>query len=242
MTAGAVPVALDGLGGEADQHVEILGDAVQQPAGDVHLVTDGGRAERADLELPLPGHDLGIGARDRQAGVDAGLRVDLDDLAAHDAVGADAAVVRALRGRHPAAGREAERRTVETQHRVFLLESEPHLVVGVLLLDASGGSARVGGMRAHVGGQQHLAHHQDVAATADRVVTLEDRAQHAVGLVAGGLVGGRAVEAPDRRIGDLVVQDLGLAPKQRGRLGAIEPDVFSLVRHEWVLPMNGCMG
>ena len=106
VAAGAVPVALLGLGGEADDDVVVLGDAVQQPAGDVHLVADGGRAERADLELPLAGHDLGVGAGDLEAGVEAGLRVLLDDLATDDAAGADAAVVRALRlGKPPPSGK-----------------------------------------------------------------------------------------------------------------------------------------
>ena len=97
MGAGAVPVALLGLGVEGDDHVEVLGDAVQQPAGDVQLVADVERAERADLELPLAGHHLGVGAADAEPGVDAGLRVHLDDVPPHDAAGADAAVVRALR-------------------------------------------------------------------------------------------------------------------------------------------------
>ena len=66
------------------------------------------RVGGADLELPLAGHDLGVGALDHQAGVDARLGVLLDDLAADDAAGADAAVVRALRGGE-AAGGEAER-------------------------------------------------------------------------------------------------------------------------------------
>ena len=69
------------------------------------------RAGRADLELPLAGHDLGVDAGDRQAGVEAGLGVLLDDLAAEDLVGADAAVVAALR-RGEAVRREAERRAV----------------------------------------------------------------------------------------------------------------------------------
>ena len=66
----------------------------------------------ADLELPLAGHHLGVGAGDRQPGVDARLGVLLDDVAADDLVGADAAVVRALRLGEAAAVREAERRAV----------------------------------------------------------------------------------------------------------------------------------
>ena len=96
---GAVPVALLRLGGEGDDDVVVLGDAVQQPAGDVQVVADGQRVGRADLELPLAGHDLGVGALDHQAGIHARLGVLLDDLAADHPAGADAAVVRALRAR-----------------------------------------------------------------------------------------------------------------------------------------------
>lgn len=52
----------------------------------------------ADLELPLRLADLGVGARDLDAGVDAGAQVALDNVALDDAAGADAAVVGALRG------------------------------------------------------------------------------------------------------------------------------------------------
>ena len=45
-----------------------------------------------------------------QAGVEAGVEVGLDDVAAEDLVGADAAVVGALRGREAARGGEAEGR------------------------------------------------------------------------------------------------------------------------------------
>ena len=98
MRAGAVPVALDRLRVERGRDAEVLGDAVEQPAGDPQLVGDVERAERADLELPLAGHDLGVDAGDAEAGVEARLEVRLDDVTAEDLVGADAAVVEALRG------------------------------------------------------------------------------------------------------------------------------------------------
>ena len=97
MGAGAVPVALGGLGVEGGGDAVVLADPVEQPAGDPQLVGDFEQAERADLELPLSGHDLGVDARDRQAGGEAGLEVILDERAAVDLVLADAAVVAALR-------------------------------------------------------------------------------------------------------------------------------------------------
>ena len=47
--------------------------------------------------------------------------------------------------------------------------------------------------------EEHFAHDQLVVAAADRVVADEDGLQHAVRAVARGLVGARAVEAPDRQ-------------------------------------------
>src|SRR5690606_5934365 len=105
---GAVPVALDRLGVEGRRDVELLGGPVEQPASDPQLVGNLQRTERADLELPLAGHHLGVDAGDAEAGGEAVVEVLLDDLAAEDLVGADAAVVAALRGRVALRG-EAQR-------------------------------------------------------------------------------------------------------------------------------------
>jgi hypothetical protein len=51
---------------------------------------------RADLELPLAGHDLGVGAGDLDTRVEAGLVVGLDDVTEDDLAAADTAVVRTL--------------------------------------------------------------------------------------------------------------------------------------------------
>ena len=85
-------------------------------------------------------------------------------------------------------------------------------------------------MRLHVAGVEHLAQHEHVVAAADRVGAGEHRLQHAVAALAGGLLGRRAVEAPDRQL-LAVVHDLRLRAQQRRRRHAVEPDVFSLVGH-----------
>ena len=199
MRTGAVPVALRRLGVEADDDVVVLGDAVEQPAGHVQVVADRQRVGGADLELPLAGHDLGVGALDDQAGVDARLGVLLDDLAADDAAGADAAVVRALRAGE-AVRREAERRAVELEHRVLLLDAEDHLLLGVLLGDLLAAARVLVGCGFMSAASQHLAEHEDVVAAADRVGTGEHGLEHAVAVLAGGLFGRRTVEAPDREL------------------------------------------
>ena len=194
MGAGAVPVALHRLGVQRRGDVEVLGGAVQQPAGDPQLVGDLERRQRADLELPLPDHHLGVEAAVGEPGLDAVVEVLLDDLAPEDLVRADAAVVAALR-RGEAADREAVRAAV-LHERVLLLDAEQRLVAGVLLrrLDEGGAGVRRVGL---VVGAPHLAHHEDVVAAADRVGTVEHRLEHAVALVARGLVGARTVEAPE---------------------------------------------
>ena len=116
--------------------------AVEQPAGHPQLVGDVERAQRADLELPLAGHHLGVDARDAEAGVEARLEVRLDDVTAEHLVGADAAVVEALR-RGEAVRREAERAAV-LEERVLLLDAEQRLLVGVLLGDRTELGPRVG--------------------------------------------------------------------------------------------------
>ena len=132
MGAGPVPVAADRLGVEGDRDPEVLAEAVQQPAGDPQLVGHLERAERADLELPLARHDLGVDARDGQAGGQAGVEVGLDEGPPVDVVGADAAVVRALRAGVARLLREAER-PAALEEGVLLLDPEQRLLPGVLL-------------------------------------------------------------------------------------------------------------
>ena len=109
----------------------------------------------------------------------------------------------------------------------------------VLLGGASGRRAGVGGVGLAVD-EHDLAHHEDVVAAADRVGERTDGLEHAVALVAGGLVGRRAVEAPDRVVVGRLVQDLRLRAELRRRLGAVDPDVFSLDSHVIVLNLSWC--
>ena len=51
----------------------------------------------SDLELPLGGHDLGVGSRDLNAGVEASSVVSLNNIATVDIVVSNSTVVRSLR-------------------------------------------------------------------------------------------------------------------------------------------------
>src|ERR1019366_898482 len=111
--------------------LEVLGDAEEEPPGHPELGGHVQRREDADLELPLAPHDLGVGALDADARIDARSRVELDDLASGHLVATDAAVVRALRRGIPD-GRPAQRPPV-LEEGVLLLDAELRLVVAVLL-------------------------------------------------------------------------------------------------------------
>ncbi len=144
-----------------------------------------------------------------------------------DLVLTDAAVVATLR-LGVAGRREAVRATVLHQGE-FLLDAEHRLVLLVLLRRADGRGPGVGGVRLAVD-EVHLTHREHVVATADRVRVDGDRLEHAVALVAGGLVRARAVETPDRKL-TVAGDDLRLGTEFRRRLGAVDPDVLSLVDH-----------
>ena len=87
---------------------------------------------RANLELGLRAHDLGVGARDFDAGVQAGFVVGIHDVATDHPAGTDATVVGALGGR-VAIRRPTKRPAVHIKHRVLLLEAEPGLVDSIRL-------------------------------------------------------------------------------------------------------------
>ena len=131
--AGAVPVALHRLRVERRGNAVVLGDAVEQPARHPELVRDVEWCERADLELPLARHHLGVDARDGKPCGEARVEMLLDDLAPEDLVRTDAAVVEALR-RGKAARGEAVRAAL-LEERVLLLDAEQRFLLRVLLGD-----------------------------------------------------------------------------------------------------------
>ena len=177
------------------------------------VVADLGHARRADLELPLTGHHLGVGAGDLEAGVEARLRVLLDDVATRRSCRRRrrSSTGPAARGSRPSGKPRACRRL---DHRVLLLQAEPEALRRRTSSPRRAAGARVlVGCGAHVVGQEHLAHHQDVAPAADRVGTGEDGLEDAVGLVARGLLGASSRRTPRSAACHAVVEDLGLGAK-----------------------------
>ena len=80
VASGAVPVTLERLGVEGDLDAPRLGNADEQIARHPEVVTHGDTLARADLELPLRGHDLSVDTGDVHAGVEAGAIVGLNEV------------------------------------------------------------------------------------------------------------------------------------------------------------------
>mmetsp|Transcript_103076 Transcript_103076/g.142640 ORF Transcript_103076/g.142640 Transcript_103076/m.142640 type:complete len:342 (+) Transcript_103076:159-1184(+) len=169
VAACAVPVALDRLGVEGHMHAKVLAYTLEDVPRDHHLVGACDAFARADLVLPLARHDLGIGARDGDAGVQTGLVVRLGDEATEGAVGASATIVGALRA-WVAALRPAERRDlVEVEEGVLLLNAKPGLLALAALecldcLDARVGRQRLASRRVGIG------QHKDVVARTEGIL------------------------------------------------------------------------
>lgn len=107
--ASTVPVTGHGLGVHRDAGAKDLGDTVEKETGDPKFVTHCNTLARADLELPLGGHNLGIGAGNVNASVQACLVVRLNDISLDDLAGTDTAVVRALGSRETVGGLSKEK-------------------------------------------------------------------------------------------------------------------------------------
>src|SRR5437763_237586 len=223
--AGAVPVALDRLRVERGADAEVLADAVEEPARQPELVGDVGRADGADLELPLSGHDLGVRADDVDPGAHARLGMRLDDLAPEDLVAADAAVVAALRRGEAVVG-PAER-PVALEEGVLLLDAEPGVVLFVLFDDLAQPRSRVRPVHAAVR-VQHFAEDEEVALAVQRVRDVLDRTEEKVAEMTARLHRAGAVVAP---LGDVVemldrVDDLRLRAELGRRPLAVNPYIF----------------
>lgn len=97
---------------------------------------------RTDLVLPLSGHNLGVGAGNVDAGVEASLVMRLDNVSAEDLAGTNTTVVRTLRSGETVLG-PAVWPSLNIEKGVLLFKTEPETVLLVLLHEESGGMAEV---------------------------------------------------------------------------------------------------
>jgi len=230
--AGAVPVALDGLGADVDFDVEVLGAALHDLAHEPELVSHVDADAGPDLDFVLAAHHFAVGAGDVEAGHQALEKQRVREQTPEAVFAAHRAVLRALRLRL-AVLREAERPrlgAVQRHDAVLLLDSEPRDLLGACVEDLLGvvpevSAARLGHVEVGVG----LAEDDDVWRAAERIRDVLDGLEEDLGVVAGGLFGGRAVEVPRSRqlvdAGDAgaVVDGLGLAAQLEF---AAQPDLL----------------
>jgi len=100
---------------------------------------------RTDLEFPLSRHDLGVGTRDSDSGVQAGLVVSLDEISAEDLAGSVTAVVWTLRTWETALW-PAVWPALGIEKSVFLLKTKPEAFSLILFHDLGGIGAEVEGV------------------------------------------------------------------------------------------------
>lgn len=87
VATSTIPVTLEGLGVEGDLDVPLLSDADKEVASHPEVVAHGDTLTRANLELPLRGHDLGVDSGDVDTSVKAGSVVGFDQVAGKDLAG-----------------------------------------------------------------------------------------------------------------------------------------------------------
>ena len=180
-----VPVTRDGLGRKGNLDTKLLSNAVEKEARHPELVTEGNAGAGANLVLPLGGHNLGIGARDVDLGVHAGLVVGLDDVTAKDLASTNTTVVRTLGGGEAVLG-PAIWPAKFVKKGVLLLETEPEVGLLVLLKDYGSIVAevvRVGRAIGHVS----LAHDKDVVSPTEGIGEVCNRAEVDIGVLSGRL-------------------------------------------------------
>ncbi|RUP44708.1 hypothetical protein BC936DRAFT_149102 [Jimgerdemannia flammicorona] len=182
---------------------------------------------RANLVLPLAGHNFGVDTRDGHASEQAGAVVSLNDVATENLIGANTAIVGALGTGETARGPAEWGLAVGLEESVLLLDAEPGVLIGVGVHDLLGVGAVVSLVWGTVG-VVSLAEDEDVVALAEGVGEDGDGLEEDVRVVAGGLLGRGAVEVPLGKIGGgrgLGAQGLRLATEL---ITTVDPDVLGL--------------
>jgi hypothetical protein len=178
---------------------------VEDEAGHPEVVTHVNSGARADLVLPLRGHDLSVDTGDVDTGVQASTVVSLNDVTAVDLASTDTTVVRTLSTGETTTG-PAVGPAIGTEEGVLLLKTEPELLLGVGLHQAGGIVAVVVLVGASIG-VPGLAENEDVVTLAEGIGEDSDGAEVDIGVVTGGLAGGRTIKVP---LGELLDRLNGL--------------------------------
>lgn len=84
VATSAIPVTLKRLGVERDLDAPLLGNADKEVASHPEVIAHGNTLARADLELPLRGHDLSVDTADIDASVETCTVVGFDEITSED--------------------------------------------------------------------------------------------------------------------------------------------------------------
>jgi len=225
--ACAVPVTLHGLGVNGDHGAKVLSHSVQQETTHPQVVTHGDALAGTNLELPLSGHDFGIGAGNVDSSIEASLVVSLDNVTAVNLVGSDSAVVGSLGSWETILG-PSEGVHVLVQEGVLLLNSEPGFLVLGLFHDliAALSVVRLRRLLVILVG---FTKHQFVVAQPEGILVDCHRVQVDIGVGALSLASTAAVKVPDWqffRVFGHKVECSGLGPQVFP--SSVDPDIHGL--------------
>lgn len=152
---------------------------------------------RTNLEFPLSRHYLRVDASNLDASIQTRFVVSFDDISAVYLAGTNTTVIRSLRARETALW-PAIWPAIRAKKSVFLLETEPWLVLGiglhqpcgfVTVIELVGASIWIPG----------LAQHQNIVAATERIGKDGTGADVNIGVVPRSLSGRRAVKVPFRQ-------------------------------------------
>jgi len=176
VASSTIPVAAgDGFGVEGDFDAPLFSDTDEEETSHPEVVPHGDTLARADLELPLGGHDLGVDAADVDTGKEASAVVGLDQVTSDHFASTNTAVLRALWSWETTLG-PSEGLVIGIKETVLLLETEPRLMLFGLVHDLLGMVAVVG----PVGGAVVViafSENEDVVAASERILEDGSRAE-----------------------------------------------------------------
>jgi hypothetical protein len=227
VATSAVPVTLNRLRVEAADDTEVLGNSAKEVSGHPELITHFDSFAGSNLELPLGRHDLGVGARDLDASVEASSVVSLDNISAVDVVGSNSAVVRALGSGITLLG-PSVRVAINVEHGPFLLHAEPWLLVLDFFHDSGARSSVVSTSWLLVG-VEDFGKDEDVRSSSEGIWEDSNRLEVAIRVGTLGLASGGTVVVPLWELRDILGhlgQGSGLS--SHGFTSTIDPDVHGL--------------
>jgi hypothetical protein len=124
VATGAVPVTREGFRMERDLNTPLFGDTDEEVACHPEVVSHGDTLARADLELPLRGHDLSVDTANVDAGIETCTIMRLNEITCKDFASTSTAVVWALGAGEAALGPTVWG-AVSVKQSVLLFETEP---------------------------------------------------------------------------------------------------------------------